>query len=551
MEMADAANSSNEEAHFKVRLFGPFAISLPDGNDATPAGRKAKALVALLALAPTGRRARSWLQDRLWSGVAGEKGAASLRQELSGLRRHFASFGYQILDTSGDDVLLDMRFVWLDCRDGVPDPHRDLLEGLDVRDPEFEDWLSEERAYWYARLDEKKSNPRVKLGAPLQAITPPRGIIPKLSVRSVRPIGEITELEAFSEALFEDLKVSFHALAGAIYLVEVGRGEAPGYELVGTTQSFRGFRVHMRLIDLNTGIQLWSARYEQPEERGPDRTEELARKIVEEIQRILCDGRWADYWSGTETVTSAWELFQKGRVCETAAQRNALASAIEYYRGAIEADPKFVPARISLGFCLIDGVRLCFLGAPTEAVCEADEIADEITRAEPDNAYGKALQAFILCAKGQASDAVGVVEAVGARMPASPEWIGYVAAVHGYNGNFEREQALCWHAMTLSEFPPLWISTNLALSLLLSERGDPADLLKSVLTAQPNHARALIAETIRLVRNGDLSAARLTANRLLIADPDFRAEQWRSEAFVADPILHRRLTKDLRSAGIP
>ncbi|WP_299289065.1 hypothetical protein [uncultured Tateyamaria sp.] len=548
--MVDAPKSSEKDAHFKIRLFGPFVISLPDGSDATPAGRKAKALVALLALAPTGRRARSWLQDRLWSGAAGEKGAASLRQELSGLRRHFASFGHQILDTSGDDVLLDMRLVWLDFRDGMPDPHRDLLEGLDVRDPEFEDWLSEERAHWYARLDEKKFNPSAKPGVHLHAIAPPRGIIPKLSVRTVRPIGEITELETFSETLSEDLMASFHALAGAICLVEPGRREASDYELVGTTRSFRGFRVHMRLIDLNTGIQLWSARYEQPDESGPDGTEKLARKIVEEIQRILCDGRWADYWAGTETDTIAWELFQKGRVCETAAQRNALASAIEYYRGAIEADPKFVQARISLGFCLIDGVRLCLLGAPTEAVCEAYDIADEVTRAEPDNAYGNALRAFILCAKGQASDAVGVIEAVAARMPASPEWIGYVAAVHGYNGNFEREQALCRHAMTLSEFPPLWIRTNLALSLLLSEKGDPADLLKSVLAAQPNHVRALIAETVRLVRHGDLSAARLTADRLLIADPDFRAEQWRSKAFVSNPILHRRLTKDLRSAGI-
>ena len=40
----------------------------------------------MLALSPDGKRARSWLQDKLWSARAPEQGAASLRQSLHELR---------------------------------------------------------------------------------------------------------------------------------------------------------------------------------------------------------------------------------------------------------------------------------------------------------------------------------------------------------------------------------------------------------------------------------------------------------------------------------
>jgi hypothetical protein len=131
----------------RIRLVGSFAIQGSTGEELTPRGRKACAIIAMLALAPDGRRTRSWLQDKLWSTRAPEQGAASLRQSLHELRT--------ALGGDRDLIVADKFNVSLDRSKCVTDLERgaarataasELLEGLDIGDDQFEDWLREQRA---------------------------------------------------------------------------------------------------------------------------------------------------------------------------------------------------------------------------------------------------------------------------------------------------------------------------------------------------------------------------------------------------------------------
>src|SRR6266566_2935267 len=71
----------------RIALIGAFRVLAPGGEDLTPRGRKARALLAILALTPSRRRSRPALQDKLWSDRGPEQGAASLRQTLSEIRK--------------------------------------------------------------------------------------------------------------------------------------------------------------------------------------------------------------------------------------------------------------------------------------------------------------------------------------------------------------------------------------------------------------------------------------------------------------------------------
>jgi tetratricopeptide (TPR) repeat protein len=133
-----------------LRLIGPFRVEMADEADITPSSKKAKALLAMLALAPKGARSRKWLQDKLWSDREPSHAAASLRQELSEIRRHFRKVGLDVLAIDREVVRLDLECVMLDLDAASPDATQDLLEGLDVRDPEFEDWLRDERTRWHS-----------------------------------------------------------------------------------------------------------------------------------------------------------------------------------------------------------------------------------------------------------------------------------------------------------------------------------------------------------------------------------------------------------------
>src|SRR5258707_13655009 len=94
------------QPELRISVIGAFRVLAHDGEDLTPRGRKARALLAILALTPGRRRSRPALQDKLWSDRGPEQGAASLRQTLTEIRRALGE-GYR------DCLVSDLRGVGL------------------------------------------------------------------------------------------------------------------------------------------------------------------------------------------------------------------------------------------------------------------------------------------------------------------------------------------------------------------------------------------------------------------------------------------------------
>lgn len=123
----------------RVRLHGRFRVLGSDGAVLTPRGAKAQGLMALLLTCDDLERGRLWLQDKLWSDRGADQGAASLRQALSEIRRSLGDLS-DILQADRKSVRLDPARAAIDPQAG------EFLEGLDIRDTEFNLWLSSERA---------------------------------------------------------------------------------------------------------------------------------------------------------------------------------------------------------------------------------------------------------------------------------------------------------------------------------------------------------------------------------------------------------------------
>jgi tetratricopeptide (TPR) repeat protein len=131
-----------------INVIGRFRVVRSDGAEITPRGRKTCGLLALLALAPRKSRTRLWLQDKLWSDRGAEQAAASLRQCLCEIRQAFGADRAALLSDM-PAIGLDPNMVTIDI-DNLPQGLSalagtagtpELLEGFDVRDQEFEDWL--------------------------------------------------------------------------------------------------------------------------------------------------------------------------------------------------------------------------------------------------------------------------------------------------------------------------------------------------------------------------------------------------------------------------
>ena len=155
MESASLMDTGNP-ARLDLRLSGPLRLIGPHGRDLTPQGLKAQGILALLGTSRELRRPRAWLQDKLWSDSPPENGAASLRQTMLRLRRDVdAAPGWIVTGNGWIGLDRDRVAVALDPSPGEWSRAREtpeFCEGLDIADPEFEDWIRDQRMAHEDRL---------------------------------------------------------------------------------------------------------------------------------------------------------------------------------------------------------------------------------------------------------------------------------------------------------------------------------------------------------------------------------------------------------------
>jgi len=123
-------------------------------------GRKTRALIAYLALRPGRACPREELVGLLWGDRGEAQARSSLRQSLSEVRKALGDAGEAVLIAGRDTVALDAESISVDtvefeclADEGTPTAleraaalyHGDLLEGLAIHDPAFEEWLGGER----------------------------------------------------------------------------------------------------------------------------------------------------------------------------------------------------------------------------------------------------------------------------------------------------------------------------------------------------------------------------------------------------------------------
>lgn len=141
----------------QLTLLGGFQARLDSGPPATVPAGKVQALLAYVALPPGRAHPRDLLASLLWGDLAAAEARASLRQALFMLRRVLPGLP---LVTDGDTVALDPAAVTVDVAvferriaEGTAPAlaeaaelyRGDLLAGLAVAEPPFEEWLLGER----------------------------------------------------------------------------------------------------------------------------------------------------------------------------------------------------------------------------------------------------------------------------------------------------------------------------------------------------------------------------------------------------------------------
>jgi DNA-binding SARP family transcriptional activator/TolB-like protein len=148
-------SSSSGQVVLRLRLIGQMEAWTITSDNVLPAGRKTRALLAVVALAAPRPALRGRLAELLWSRRPEEQARASLRQEIHRLLETLSPAGGEIMQVTRDHLSLRSSAVWVDVdevmRATTDQPASlslldgDLLEDLDGIDPTFDAWLTTER----------------------------------------------------------------------------------------------------------------------------------------------------------------------------------------------------------------------------------------------------------------------------------------------------------------------------------------------------------------------------------------------------------------------
>ncbi len=143
-----------------ITLLGGFAAHLADGAPVPLRSRKSELLLAFLAMQPGFAATRERVIGVFWSDRSERQRRASLRQELTNLRKTLRQLPAFPVFAEGERLSLDENAVRVDVvlflrlsESGVPADARDavalycgeFLAGAVVRDPAGEEWLRASR----------------------------------------------------------------------------------------------------------------------------------------------------------------------------------------------------------------------------------------------------------------------------------------------------------------------------------------------------------------------------------------------------------------------
>ncbi|MBM2575739.1 hypothetical protein JQC91_05420 [Jannaschia sp. Os4] len=317
-----------------LHLSGPLRVLDGDGAAIDGIGQRGRALLAFLACQEGQRAERSAAADLLWSDRAEAQARASLRQELSALRRALPP-----------DVLgADRYAVWLEP--GGSEVRRTrgapFLQGFDLASEGFEDWLRAARQ----RGDAAPAAPRAVRERPALAVMPFAELgVPAEDMFADGVVEEITGALGRVHDFHVVARQSAWALRGeAIDAPEAARRLGVEYVVEGSVRRAGDrVRIEVRLVRGGDGRTVWSERFDDRLDDLLDLQDRIAARVAGHLSPGLraAEIRRAGRCTGDP---SAYERMLTGLphfwIHDPEENRRALAA----FDAALAVDPAYAPA---------------------------------------------------------------------------------------------------------------------------------------------------------------------------------------------------------------
>jgi len=552
----------------ELRLVGRMRLLRSDGVEITPKGRKAQGLLALLGVAPELRRHRNWLQDKLWSDRPPEQGAASLRQELAGIRRALGDAS-GCLSTEGGWVALEAGRVRvrLDPEPGdweLTGAPPEFAAGLDIADPEFEDWIRDQRAVFAERLE--RGGPPRPVPATAVREQPPAETLeevqPSIAIMPLTLLGDFPDGSLVAAGLAMDvvgLLTRFRRLDAIAYSStaamppglparEVGARLGARYVGQGLLRLSRTRMVlTFELIVAETEKVVWSQDFDRSSEDLFDVEREVASAVaagtmveIDHLERSRVRAR-------DPNSLAPYALWLRGLDDMLALERQRCMDALGHFFRAVSFDQSY--ARALSGISRAHGFRWKYRWAEERdaALAEAEDFALQSVDADANDPGASAALGWVALYQRDHDRALEAYRHALDLNPSDADVLAEYADALKHGGDPEAAVPMFERAIRLNPYAADHYLKDLAHTHFC--RGDYEAALRTVRRMRRRDLATRVAAASQAML-GDEAGARRTAEVLLRTGSVVPAETWVTMIPDRDPAYTDRLLEGMKRAGL-
>jgi TolB-like protein/Flp pilus assembly protein TadD len=540
---AALVENGRSEIEYELRLIGRVRLIRHDGVEVTPKGRKAQGLLALLGATKGLRRPRAWLQDKLWSDRGAEQGSASLRQELAGLRRSFG--GSDCLLAEGGWVGFDPARVRVRLD---PDPEDweltgtppEFAAGLDIADPEFEDWIRDQRAAIAERLSAvPHPDPVAPRLLQFPAAEPEEPITPSIAIMPLVRFAEGGDADFVATGLVLDVigrltrfrRIDVIAYASTVALGpvglpprEIGRRLGVRYMTQGALWLGRSrMQLTFDLVDVTTERVLWNQSFDRPYDDLFEVESEIAAALaggvmveVDQLERSRLRAR-------DPATLAAYELCLRGLDEMLSLERAGCLAALGYFTRAAERERQY--ARALAGISRAHGFQWKYRWTEERerALAEAETYALRAVDADANDPSAFAGLGWVALYERQHDRSLAAYSRAMELNPSDADILAEYADALSHYGLNDQAIPLFERAMRLNPQMSDMYSKDLAYTYLKAE--DYEASIKTIRSMhRPQIADIILAASLALA--GRDEEARRAAEAVRRAHPGFSPDAW-------------------------
>ncbi|MEJ2587991.1 MAG: tetratricopeptide repeat protein [Deltaproteobacteria bacterium] len=369
----------------------------------------------------------------------------------------------------------------------------------------------------------------------------------------------IAALSKISEMIVIARNSTFTYKGKPVKVQQVAKDLGVRYILEGSAQKIGDrVRITAQLIDAATGHHLWSEKYDRDMKDLFALQDEIAQKIIVELQVKLTEGEQARISEKSTTNLEAWSCAMRGLKLFEHPSRENNAKAMALFERAVELDPNYVWAWVRLAWTHLVASRHPEWGvSPSESFRKAVQISRKVLALDDADSDVHALLGNILARQKRFKEAISEGKKAIVLGPTNAQAHVLLAVTMSKVGRFDDAIALVEKGMRLHPYYPAYYLIWLGAAYRMNGQYDEAVKVYQQLLDRSRKgefplfaAHLFLAEVYAEI--GRDQKARSHASEVMRLNPGFSLNKIRKIVTYGykDPALLDRRINALRKAGL-